>query len=147
MKRPLAPRAALALAALALAAAGGTALAADELPAFRPPLLAPAASPAVTAPALQAAIDTDTGLLRPPTASEQIELAALAREAAGLRRAFAAVQTQHADGTVSAALDPALHSLSTVFVTADGQLHFACGDAGHAHAHPVVVTAPAAEEH
>jgi hypothetical protein len=56
------------------------------------------------------------------------------------------VQTVHADGTVSAAVDPALYSLSTVVVTADGRLHFACGDAGHAHAHPTVLTAPAAGE-
>ena len=148
MKRLLSHRGAVALVALALAAAGGTALAAEpaEEPTFRPPLLAPPAPPAATAPALQVAIDSQTGLFRPPTVGERIELAALARQAAGLRRVAAAVQTVHADGTVSAAVDPALYSLSTVTVTADGQLHFACGDAGHSHAHPTVLTAPAAEE-
>ena len=146
MKCLLTPRAVVAIAALALAAVGGNTLAADatEEAVVRPPLLAPAPPPDATAPALQAAIDLQTGLLRPPTAGERIELAALARRAAGLRRAAAASETVHADGTISAELDASLHSLTTVVVGADGQLHFSCGDAGHVHT--TTVTAPAAEE-
>lgn len=149
MKRPLAPRAALALAVLALAAFGGTTLAAEvaALPEFRPPLLAPPPALATNASAMQVAIDSETGLLRLPTAGERLELAALAREAAGVaRRAAAASQTELADGTVVVAVDADLYSLSTVTVSADGQLHYACGDAGHAHSHAVPVTAPAVEE-
>lgn len=134
-----------ALAALALAAFGGTTMAADSADetSVRPPLLAAPAAPAA-ASALQAAIDPATGMLRPPTAGERIELAALAREAAGLRRAVAASEFQHADGMVSASLDPELHSLSTVVVDADGQIHFTCGDAGHLHT--TTATAPAGED-
>jgi hypothetical protein len=84
-------------------------------------------------------------MLRPPTASERLELDALAREAtSGLRRAFAATELRHADGSVSLAVDPSLFSASTVVVGADGQVHFSCGDAGHLH--PTTVTAPAVED-
>jgi hypothetical protein len=95
--------------------------------------------------ALLVGIDPDTGMLRPPTVSERLELAALAREAtSGLRRAVAATEFRHADGSVSLAVDPSLFSATTVVVDADGQVHFACGDAGHLH--PTTVTAPAAED-
>lgn len=147
MKRLLAPRAALALAALALAATGGTALAADviALPEFRPPLLAPPPHSAEM-PAMQVAIDPQTGLLRLPTAAERLELAALAREATGLMRRAAAAVTVAPDGTGTVEVSPELYSLSTVVVTADGQLHFACRDAGHAHSQPIAVNAPAPED-
>ena len=148
MKRFLAPRAALALAALALAVAGGTTLAAEVivLPEFRPPMLAPPPDHHAETPAMQVAIDPQTGLLRPPTAAERIELAALAGEASSLVRRSAAAVTVAADGTGTVAVDPQLFSLSTVVVGADGQLHFACGDAGHAHSHPIAVNAPARED-
>lgn len=152
MKSLRSPRAAAVLAALALAAAaGGTALASEviALPELRPPLLAPPPALSANAPALQVAIDSATGLLRLPTPGERLELAALALEATGVTRraaAAAAAETQLADGTVAVAVDPELHSLSTVTVTADGQVHYACGDASHAHTHPVLVTAPAAED-
>lgn len=141
------------LTALALAAFGGNALAADlpqELASnsaqerVQPPLLAAPTAPSVTSSALQAAIDPATGMLRPPTAGERLELAAIARgTASGLRRAVAASEVVHADGMLSLAVDPALHSMSTVVVGADGQVHFSCGDAGHFHA--TTATAPAAE--
>jgi hypothetical protein len=148
MKRPLAPRAALALAALALAAVGGNALAADAADEsyVRPPLLLVAPPPPSAAtPAMQVAIDPETGLLRPPTVSERLELATMAREAAGLmRRVVAASVTVDADGTMSLPVDPSLHSMLTVTVGADGALHYACGDAGHVHT--TTATAPAAED-
>lgn len=141
------PWRAAALAALALAAFGGTTLAADPADEItvRPPLLAAPAAPAATMSALQAGIDQATGALRQPTVAERLELAALAREAtSGLRRAVAATELRHADGSVSLAVDPSLFSATTVVVDADGQLHYACGDAGHLHA--TTVTAPAAED-
>jgi hypothetical protein len=135
-----------ALAALALAALGGTTLAADSADetTVRPPLLAAPAAPAAATSAFQAGIDPATGMLRPPTTAERLELAALAREATGVRRLFAATELRHADGSVSLAVDPSLFSATTVVVDADGQVHFACGDAGHLH--PTTVTAPAAED-
>jgi hypothetical protein len=134
-----------AVAALALAAFGGTTTAADSADEItvRPPLLAAPAAPAA-ASAFMAGIDPGTGMLRPPTAGERLELAALAREATGLRRAAAATELRHADGSVSLAVDPSLFNASTVVVGADGQVHFSCGDAGHLH--PTTVTAPAAED-
>lgn len=135
-----------AVAALALAAFGGTTSAADAADEItvRPPLLAVPAAPAATS-AFLAGIDQNTGMLRPPTAGERVELATLAGQAsAGLRRAIAATELRHADGSVSLAVDPSLFSASTVVVGADGQVHFSCGDAGHLH--PTTVTAPAAED-
>jgi hypothetical protein len=138
-----------AIVALALAAFGGNALAADAADEItvRPPLLAAPAAPVATS-AFMVGIDNATGLLRQPTVGERIELAAMAREAgAGLRRAFAASEVRHADGSVSMALDPALHSATTVVIDADGQAHYSCGHAGDAgHLHPITVTAPAAED-
>lgn len=136
---------ACAFAALAVAAFSGTtsADAADEIT-VRPPLLAAPAAPAATA-AFLAGIDPSTGMLRPPTPGERLELASFAGQAdAGLRRAAAATEVQHADGSVSLAVDPSLFSASTVVVGADGQVHYTCGDAGHLH--PTTVTAPAAED-
>lgn len=135
-----------ALAALALAAFGGTTTAADaaDETIVRPPLLAAPAAPAATMSAFLAGIDPATGMLRPPTVSERLELAALGREAAGVRRLVAASELRHADGSVSLAVDPSLFSATTVVVEADGQVHFACGDTGHLH--PTTVTAPAAED-
>lgn len=135
-----------AVAALALAAfSGGTSAAdaTDEIT-VRPPLLAAPAAPVATS-AFMAGIDPNTGMLRPPTAGERVELAALAGQAGtGLRRAFAATELRHADGSVSLAVDPSLFNASTVVVGADGQVHYSCGDAGHLHA--TTVTAPAAED-
>lgn len=134
-----------AIVALALAAFGGNALAADAADEItvQPPLLATPAAPAAVS-AFMVGIDNVTGLLRPPTAGERIELASMAREATGLRRAAAATELRHADGSVSLAVDPSLFNVSTVVVGADGQVHFSCGDAGHHH--PITVTAPAAED-
>lgn len=145
MKHLSTPSRVCALAALALAAFGGTTMAAgsaDEVT-VRPPLLAAPAASATTASAFLAGIDA-AGMLRPPTVSERIELASMAREATGLRRAAAATELRHADGSVSLAVDPSLFNASTVMVDADGQVHFSCGDAGHLH--PTTVTAPAAED-
>ncbi|HEX2164552.1 MAG TPA: hypothetical protein VHM02_11440 [Thermoanaerobaculia bacterium] len=142
------PRVFAATLALVACAFAGPALAADaasDAPAVRPPLLATPAVP-VLAPALQAAIDAETGLFRAPTTGERIVLADLARAAAPLRRVAAAVETVHSDGTVSLELDPSLHSLSQVAIGADGRVHFACGDAGAAHAHAPAPVAPAVEE-
>lgn len=144
------PRIAAAVLALLACGFAGHALAADaaaEAPAVRPPLLAAPASPDL-APALQAAIDPETGLFRPPTTGERIALADLARAAAPLRRVAAAIETVHSDGTVSLELDPSLHSLSQVTIGAGGNIHFACGDVGAAHSHaaPVVLAAPAVGE-
>lgn len=140
-----------ALVALALAATtGGTALAADaaaEATTFHPPLLAAPAMPTTLASSLQAAIDPDTGALRAPTLGERLDLAALAAPATTFRRAVASSEVQHADGSVSAAVDTSLFSATTVVIDADGQAHFSCGHAGHAgHLHPTTVTAPAAED-
>lgn len=137
-----------AIVALALAAFGGNALAADAADEItvRPPLLAAPAAPAA-ASAFMVGIDNATGLLRQPTVGERIELAAMAREATGLRRAAAASEVRHADGSVSMALDPALYSATTVVIDVDGQAHYSCGHAGDAgHLHPITVTAPAAED-
>lgn len=136
-----------ALTALALAAFGGITMAADSADetTVRPPLLAAPAAPSVTASAFIAGIDAATGMLRPPTPAERLQLDALAREAtSGLRRAFAATELRHADGSVSLDVDPSLFNATTVFIDAEGQVHFACADA--AHSHPATVTAPAAED-
>jgi hypothetical protein len=135
-----------AVAALALAAFSGTTSAADAADevTVRPPLLAAPAAPAATS-AFLAGIDQNTGMLRPPTAGERVELATLADQpSAGLRRVAAATEVQHADGSVSLAVDASLFSASTVVVDADGQVHYSCGDAGHLH--PTTVSAPAAED-
>jgi hypothetical protein len=114
---------------------------------FRPPLLAPPPF-AGGSDGLMAAIDPVTGVLRAPTHAERLALAAQATQQTTLRRALRAVEHRHADGSVSLALDPALYSMSTVVITADGATRFLCGDAGHAgHAHPLTpAAAPAAEE-
>lgn len=150
MKLSLSSKGMCACAALVLAAfAGGTALATEvvALPEFRPPLLQAPPAPAAEAPALQVAIDPATGALRAPTATERLDLAALAAQpAVGLRRAVAAAVSVGADGVGTVEVDSALYSLSTVSIGADGQLTFTCGDAGHAHTHPIAVAAPAPED-
>lgn len=96
---------------------------------------------------MMAFIDEETGALRAPTAAEVKKLA----EAGQQLRSLAAqskleVLTFPAEtGGTAAELPAELHSVSTVTVDADGELHFGCSDASHDH-NEAAAPAPARAE-
>lgn len=92
---------------------------------------------------VQAHVDPATGQLRQPTAAEVKALsdavrALFARSAQGVR------VTEHADGSLSAALGPESLNVWVATIDASGQLHQTCVEG--AHAAGALQGAPALEE-